>query len=95
MQLLKSDCRDASGGYPRYAEESRCLELPADLAGDNLRGRKRASPRTDSWQEGCIFAVLRTTKRLHEIQTLNAAAKVRNIRDAAKADDDGRSRPRK
>ena len=50
---------------------------------------------TDSWQEGCIFTVLRATKRLHEIQTLDAAAKVRNIRDAAKADDDGRRRPRK
>lgn len=42
---------------------------------------------TDSWQEGCIFTVLRATKRLHEIQTLDAAAKVRNIRDAAKTDD--------
>ena len=47
---------------------------------------------TDSWQEGCIFTVLRTTKRLHEIQTLDSAAKVRNIRDAAKADDDDRHR---
>ena len=87
VQLLKSDCRGASGGYPRYVEESRCSDLPADLAGDNLRGRKRAYPRTDSWQEGCIFAVLRTTKRLHEILTLDAAAKERNNRDAAKDDD--------
>ena len=44
--------------------------------------------------ESVTFVVLRTTKRLHEIQTLDAAAKVRNIRDAAKADDDDRHQPR-
>ena len=44
MQLLKSDCRDESGAYPRQVEENRCPDLPTDLAGDNLRGRKRGCP---------------------------------------------------
>ena len=53
MQLLKSDCRDASGVYPRQVEESLSPELPADLTGDNRRLYGTSiNPSTDTSEAG-------------------------------------------